>query len=124
MILVRMNHRELTTESKRTRLSIIRFCFEVSMCADTQIPRNPYLTTFFEQNLVVFAESYAEDDRRHVLEAMNPFFPFASLTANIKHAAKPVSTNSIDTDTRCLLYAQLSHAESGLVDTGGFGSCS
>lgn len=26
MILVRMNHREFTTESKSTKLSIIRFC--------------------------------------------------------------------------------------------------
>jgi hypothetical protein len=84
----------------------------------------PYLTTFFEQNLVVFAKSHAKYDGRHVFEAMDPFLPFTSLAAYVEHAAKPVSANSTGFGTECLLYAQLAHAESGLVDTSSFGSCS
>ena len=89
-MLVRMNHREFTTESKRSKLSIIRFCsFRVSTEIKTNVENvHPYLTTLLKEHLVVFTESDAEYDRRDVLETVNPLLPFASLAANIEHATK------------------------------------
>lgn len=85
MILVRMNHRELTTESKRTKLSIIRFLQVLveKLCQRSFIY---YLTTLFQQNLIVFAEGDTEDNGSHILKAMNPFLPFTSLASHIEHA--------------------------------------
>lgn len=89
MMLVLINHRELTTESKSSKLSIIRFCtIESARGAVRYAPlSSTYLTGFFKQNLVVLAESNAEDDGGDVLEAVYPFLPLASLTTHIKHAA-------------------------------------
>ena len=85
MILVRMNHRELTTESKRTRLSIMRFC-KMSVLLFKPAHTMPYLIACFQQDLIVFAEGNTEDDAGDVLEAMDPLFAFTSLAADIKHA--------------------------------------
>jgi len=46
------------------------------------------LAALFEENLVVLAQGYAEDDRGDVLEAMDPLLPLTPLTADVKHAAK------------------------------------
>lgn len=43
------------------------------------------LVAFFEQDLVVFAEGDAEDDGGDVFEAVDPFFAFTALAADIKH---------------------------------------
>lgn len=46
-----------------------------------------YLVAFFQKYLIVLAERDAEDDGRYVFEAVDPFFPFTSLTADVKHTA-------------------------------------
>lgn len=86
MILVRMNHLELTTESNRSKLSIIRFCETVSTHQTDERPVSAYLTALLEQDLVVLAQSYAKDDGCDVFEAVNPLLPFASLAAHVEHA--------------------------------------
>jgi hypothetical protein len=86
MILVRMNHLELITESKRTRLSIMRFCkVQSANHSMSQRPDSSYLIRFFQKHLIVFAESNTEDDGGDIFKAMNPFLPFASLSTHIKH---------------------------------------
>lgn len=45
-----------------------------------------YLILGLEQDLVVLGQRDQEDDRRHVLKAMNPFSSFRSLTANVNHS--------------------------------------
>lgn len=45
-----------------------------------------YLTALFEKYLVVLAQGNAENDRCHVLEAMNPLLAFAPLPADVEHA--------------------------------------
>jgi hypothetical protein len=64
------------------------------------------LITLFEQDLVIFAQCHAENDRSHVLEAMNPLLSLTSLTPYIEHAAIPVSSRKISTlisHTHCML---------------------
>ena len=39
---------------------------------------------FFVETLVVFAHVHAENDRRHVFEAMNPFLPLRPLASDVK----------------------------------------
>ena len=39
---------------------------------------------FFVETLVVLAHVHAEDDRRHVLEAVNPLLPLRSLAADVE----------------------------------------
>lgn len=87
-----MNHRELTTESNRTKLSIMRFCRAVSsLLRLAKVPIITYLIAFFQQHLVVFAQGNAKDDGCHILKAMDPFFSLASLASHIKHAVATVS---------------------------------
>lgn len=62
MMLVRMNQREFTTESNRTRLSIIRFCMPSSGASAFNLNNRPYLITLLQQYLIVLAESYTEND--------------------------------------------------------------
>lgn len=45
-----------------------------------------YLILWLKQNLVVLGQRDQEDDRRHVLEAMNPFSSFRSLAAHVNHS--------------------------------------
>ena len=99
-MLVRMNQRELTTESKSSRLSIMRFCRHGQPLSSPHEetpekgPNPTYLTALLEQHLVVLAQRNAKDDGRHVLEAVNPLLALTPLPADIKHAAKPsVSAN-------------------------------
>ena len=40
------------------------------------------------QDLVIATESYAEDDGRHVLEAVDPLLPLRPLAAHIKEPEK------------------------------------
>ena len=87
MILVRMNHRELTTESKRTKLSIIRF-YQVCQLRYRMLGCNEasYLIAFFQKHLIIFTERNAKDNGCHVFEAMDPFLSLTALAAHIKHA--------------------------------------
>ena len=91
-MLVLINHREFTTESNKTRLSIIRFCIH-----NQKVPRTlavricMYLIAFLQKNLIIFAQRYTEDDRGYVLEAMDPLLSLASLAANIKHTTRHIS---------------------------------
>jgi hypothetical protein len=91
MILVLMNHLELTTESNSNKLSIMRFCARPinSVCV-TRTAVQTYLTALFQEHLVVLAQGNAEDDGCDVFEAVDPLLAFASLPADIKHAARRV----------------------------------
>ncbi len=64
MMLVRMNHRELTTESNSTRLSIIRFWVgHIKLVRlDAAGRAVAHLVALFKKHLVVLAESDAEYD--------------------------------------------------------------
>lgn len=93
MILVRINHLEFTTESNKSRLSIIRFYSRHHVSfpspADCVVPLSSaktYLAALLEQDLVVLAQGHAEDDGRHVFEAVDPLLSFAPLAAHIEHA--------------------------------------
>ena len=86
MILVLMNHREFTTESNNTKLSIIRFCRHWSICTHSYEMKVIYLVTLLKEYLVVFAEGYTEDNRGDVLKTMYPFLSFTALTTDIEHA--------------------------------------
>ncbi len=91
MILVRMNHLELTTESNSNKLSIMRFCGGgCQQSADWLDDKLSYLTALFQQDLIVLAQRNAKDDGCDVFEAVNPLFAFASLPTDIKHAARGV----------------------------------
>lgn len=48
MILVRTNHRELSTESKSTKLSIIRFCTKLVSALDAREGMFLYLIALLE----------------------------------------------------------------------------
>jgi len=87
MILVRMNHLELTTESKSKRLSIIRFC-RVLAKASRRGVLCTCLAALFEEHLVVLAQRNTKDDGGNILETVNPLFAFTSLAADIEHANK------------------------------------
>src|SRR5436190_2230670 len=88
MILVLMNHRELTTESNSNKLSIMRFYLEGQQRLGMDEEGSAYLAALFEQHLVVLAQGNTEDDGGDVFEAVNPLLPFTSLPANIKHAGR------------------------------------
>lgn len=45
-----------------------------------------YLIALFEQDLVIFTQSHAENDGSYILKAMNPFLSFTPLATHIKHA--------------------------------------
>ena len=47
-----------------------------------------YLVVGFDEDLIVFAESDEEHNRRHVLEAVNPLPALRSLTSNVNHPAE------------------------------------
>jgi hypothetical protein len=94
-----MNQRELTTESKRRRLSIMRFwgggdkvSAGVSMgIGEAQAEcrghhHHTYLAALLQQDLVVFAQGDAKYDGRDVLETVDPLFALAALAADVKHA--------------------------------------
>lgn len=106
-MLVLMNHRELTTESKSTRLSIMRFCKAAISAVRECLQELLHLIALFQQYLVVFAKGDAEYDGCYVFEAVNPFFSFTSLTAYVKHAAscQPSSykREHIDDRAYCML---------------------
>lgn len=90
MILDRINHLELTTESKSRRLSIIRFC----VCQQQTrrfLSMHTYLTALLKEYLIVLAEGNTENDGRHILEAVNPLLTFTSLATDIEHTKLPVS---------------------------------
>jgi hypothetical protein len=44
------------------------------------------LIAFLEKHLVIFAQSYTEDNRSHIFEAMDPFLALAPLSTDVKHA--------------------------------------
>jgi hypothetical protein len=73
MIEVRRNHRELMTDSKRMRDSIMRFCEQMSMVWGKE--KKADLVLLLQQDLVVLAKGSAEYYARDALEAVNPFFP-------------------------------------------------
>ena len=88
MILVLMNHLELTTESNSNKLSIMRFCGRALAACEQRDGKHAYLTALFQQHLVILAQGDAEDDGCDIFEAVNPLFAFASLPTHIKHAAR------------------------------------
>ena len=49
--------------------------------------RRTYLIAFFQQHLIVLAESNTEYDRCDVLKAVYPLLALATLTPHVKHAA-------------------------------------
>jgi len=52
-----------------------------------QFVSSTYGGLVFVQNLVVLAHRYAEDDRRHVLEAVDPLLTLRSLTSDVEQPA-------------------------------------
>ena len=44
-----------------------------------------HLAFLLQQNLIVFAKCSAENDARHALKAVNPFFSLAPLAADVEH---------------------------------------
>jgi hypothetical protein len=80
MILVLINHLELTTESKSTKLSIMRFWGSVRKreCLFWRCTES-YLVALFQEHLIVLTQG-------HILEAMNPLLSLTSLSTYIEHA--------------------------------------
>jgi hypothetical protein len=86
MIDVRKNHRELMTDSKRTRDSAIRFCepsvqydggqFEIELT---------HLVPLLEKDLIVLRQCSTEDDTRDALKIVYPLLTLRPLTANVDH---------------------------------------
>ena len=96
-MLVRINHRELTTESKSTKLSIIRFLSTRSVKVNHGNSRwATDLIAFLEKHLVIFAQSDTEDNRSHIFEAMDPFLALAPLPADIKHATQSQKLSQVE----------------------------
>jgi hypothetical protein len=62
MILVRMNHLEFTTESNKTKLSIIRFWEEISIKLNRTGIAGLYLVALLQEDLIVLAQCHAEND--------------------------------------------------------------
>ncbi len=87
MILVLINHLELTTESKSTKLSIMRFWGSVRKreCLFWRCTES-YLVALFQEHLIVLTQGHTEYDGRHILEAMNPLLSLTSLSTYIEHA--------------------------------------
>ena len=77
MIEVRKNHRELTTDSKRTRDSAMRFCSFIDGERDlnTGDPFT-YLALILEQDLIIFRQCGTEDDTCNALEIVYPLLTF------------------------------------------------
>lgn len=50
-----------------------------------------YLVALLQEDLVVFAQSHAEDDGGDVFEAMDPLLSLAALTTDIEHAVHLIS---------------------------------
>lgn len=133
-MLVLINHREFTTESNRTKLSIMRFwACHVSWRKGWGRCGVAYLVAGLEENLIVFAESNAKDDGSNVLEAMYPLLPLTSLPTNVEHAVVSWSAAWVGQSRQgCqimkprnyLLYTELTHLEARFVDTRGLCSCS
>ena len=48
---------------------------------------NSHRGLVFVQHLIVLGHCHAEYDRSHILEAMDPLFTFASLTADVEQSA-------------------------------------
>ena len=63
---------------------------------------NTYSVLILDQTLIVTADSNKEQQRRDVLEAMDPLFAFRPLSSNVKHAV-----------------GQRTEIEDGLCDAGG-----
>lgn len=73
--------------------------------------------------MIVLAQCHTEYDRRDVFEAMDPFFPFAALTAHIEHAVASISIIRPEQwGWGGILYAELAHRKPALIDTGGLRS--
>ena len=82
-----------------------------------------HLATLLQQNLIVFTQRHTEDDRGHVLEAVNPLLALTSLATDIKHASNICETlRQLIPGDLYLLNTQLAHLEPSLVNTGGLGS--
>jgi len=82
---VRRNHRELMTDSKRTRDSAMRFCALLWSSEGKGERRGAYLALFLQQDLIILAQSGAEDNRGDALKTVYPFPAFGSLATDIEH---------------------------------------
>ena len=73
MMDVRVNQRELITDSNKTKDSIIRFCkMDQSSCMAPIRMLCPHLSAGLKQDLVIFTQGNAENDRSDRLKAMYP----------------------------------------------------
>jgi hypothetical protein len=75
MIEVRKNHRELMTDSKRTRDSAMRFCSLINRDAGMG-DLATHLALLLEQDLIIFRQSGTEDDTSDTLEIVYPLLTF------------------------------------------------
>lgn len=70
---------------------------EPSRVANRVEQRQSFLHTvdglIFKQQLVVFGDGDQEQNRRHVLEAVNPLLPLGTLTTDVKHPIGQVAYN-------------------------------
>lgn len=87
-MLVLINHLEFTTESNKTRLSIIRFCRPLLATSHIRPHKRSYLVILLQKNLVVFAQSHAKYDGCDVFKTVYPLFPFTSLATYVEHTLR------------------------------------
>jgi hypothetical protein len=78
MIEVRKNHRELMTDSKRTRDSAIRFypLISGSLVGCCLGDRATHLVLLLEQDLIIFRQCGTEDNTCDALEIVDPLLTF------------------------------------------------
>lgn len=62
------------------------------------------MIALFQKNLIVLAQSYAENDRCDILEAMNPLLSLTPLSSNVEHASQPLAkSHQPILPTHCML---------------------
>jgi hypothetical protein len=78
MIEVRKNHRELMTDSNRTRDSAMRFYSSISGFLVGHGLRDlvTHLVLLLEQDLIIFRQCRTKDDTRDALEVVYPLLTF------------------------------------------------
>lgn len=86
----RVDHR--VEEDETLHHSVLHIASAVSLLEARLRTKEAHLIALFQQHLVVFAQGDAEDDRRDILETMDPLLPLAPLSTNIEHAGSLVSS--------------------------------
>lgn len=131
---VRRNHRLLITDSNRVNDSIIRFCGNrtyiskrVWVKRSTVSGSLTRLTIFFKEDLVVFTQSCAENNRSHRFKAVDPFLAFRPLTSYIKHVDRELDRDMLLIVVKIFFIESplyLAHGKFRLSNTWGFSSSS